>query len=471
MKKLIIFIISLIVLAFQGHANDIIGEWSGTLEVQGTPLTIIFHIAEEDGIYKTTMDSPDQGAKGLPTDETTFENQKLSISSEKMYMLYEAELNKEGNELTGTFNQGPMELPLNLTKAEGEGRSNLRPQDPVDFPYIQEEVTFKNKTGGNHQLAGTLTMPENNKFEKVVILVSGSGPQNRDEEVAQFNHRPFLVLSDHLTRNGIAVLRYDDRGVNESEGDYRTATSKDFASDVDAAVSYLCNRKDMKNKQIGIAGHSEGGMIAPIVASENKAVDFIVLLAGPGTAIPELLMAQSEKIGKAEGAPPAVLEANAKILGPAYDYIKSNPTHDKDQLSKSLFQIIDDNFDFFPEETKKEIGADRKSFIESQVNTLTSDWFLYFLRFEPAQYLSKVKCPVLAINGSLDLQVPAKENLAAIKAALKKAKNKQVTIKEFENQNHLFQEAKTGAPSEYKTIEETFNEGTMEYISNWINKI
>ncbi len=464
MKNLLVLIYSL--LAMSIDAQNIEGTWNGILDIQGTQLTIIFNISNENDQLTTTMDSPDQGAKGIPTDNTSFVKDSLTIDASALGMKYTGKLSDDGLSIDGTFNQGPMSLPLVLSKEKVEKKFNPRLQDPKDFPYKQEEVKFKNEKAG-HSLSGTLTLPEDGKFDKVVVLISGSGPQNRNEEVAQFNHRPFLVLSDHLTRNGIGVLRYDDRGVADSEGDFSSATSRDFADDVNAAVSYLSNRSDLINKKIGLVGHSEGGMIAPMVASENEDVDFITLLAGPGIPITELMLLQSEKVALAEGAPEEIVKANITTLKPVYEFMANNPELDKEELKINLKKIFKDGMQNFSDESRASMG-DEETFIDKNISGLMGDWFLYFIQFDPAKYLEKTLCPVLAINGELDLQVTAKENLAGIKKSLSEANNQRVTIKEISGQNHLFQTAKTGAPSEYDTIEETFNEETMVMITEWI---
>lgn len=464
MKNLIV-LIATVLITINLQAQEIAGQWQGLLDVQGMQLTVVFNVEADGDNYISTMDSPDQGATGIPTTATKFEENKLTVTIDEMQLKYEGALSEDGTIVKGTFNQGPMSLPLELSRKKVEKKVVPRKQDPTDIKYGQEEVKFKNENGG-HRLAGTLTIPENGEFEKVVVLISGSGPQNRNEEL--LNHRPFLVLSDYLTRNGIAVLRYDDRGVADSEGDHSIATTADFATDANAAVEYLKTREDMVGKKIGLAGHSEGGMIAPITATQNNDVDFIALLAGPGMEITDLLLDQSEKIGAAEGTPKEILDVNTQIMSKVYDFMKSNSKLEKAEMEKGLMNIYEKNYKLFPEEVIAQIEADKDAFFKSQIDAVSGEWFLYFMNYSPADYLTKVTCPVLAINGGLDLQVTP-ENLIAVETALAKGGNKNVTTKLFENQNHLFQIAKTGAPSEYSEIEETFNEETMEFIANWIH--
>ncbi len=449
----------------EGEANNIVlGDWNGVLNISGTKLRLVFHIIDSFGILKSTMDSPDQNANGILMDKTTFENGKLRIVANTLNAEYTAELNDGSDTLNGIFEQNGRSWDLDMTREKVEMETVVRPQEPKDFPYYQEEVKFKNPKGG-HRLAGTLTMPNDGNFEKVVILISGSGPQDRNEEI--LNHKPFLVLSDHFTRQGIAILRYDDRGIAASEGVFAEATSKDFADDAAAAVAYLKSRKDMEGKAIGLAGHSEGGMIASMVASENTAVEFIVLLAGPGIDLKELLLLQQERTGEAEGIPVSTRKTMTKIAREMFEYIEANINLDKDQLNSGLAQLLGNLYEKLSDDGKQVIG-NKDDFINQQTRMATTDWYLYLIRFSPDRFLSKVKCPVLAVNGELDLQVTSKENLEGIRKSLKRAKNKNVTIHEFPSLNHLFQKTKTGAPSEYETLEETFNKEAMDYVSNWI---
>lgn len=447
------------------HAQDITGQWHGTLDMQGNSLRVVFRIEDTDGQLTATMDSPDQGATGIATTRTTFEDNQLTITADALGMTYEGTL--QDSTIAGTFRQGGLSMPLTLTRTAGKKpEAVVRPQDPTSFPYRQEAVYFTNPEG--HRLAGTLTLPEDGTFEKVVVLISGSGPQDRNEEGSHFNHRPFLVLSDHLTRHGIAVLRYDDRGVAESEGDFNQATSEDFAKDAQAAVTFLQERADMQGKAIGLIGHSEGGMIAPMVASQHEAVDFIVLLAAPGIPISELLVLQADQSARAEGVPDDIREANLKTIKAAYDYLTTHQDVEKPVLKEGLLSVFREGFENMPKRVRQE--EDTTGLFEKEANRMLTNWFLYFVNYDPAEYLRQVPCPVLAINGALDVQVPANKNLMGIEAALQAGGNANVTVKKMKAQNHLFQRATTGAVSEYGKIDETFNEKTMQYVTDWIEE-
>jgi fermentation-respiration switch protein FrsA (DUF1100 family) len=447
---IVVFLTSLTI-----KAQDVAGQWNGVLKVQGTQLRLVFNINKTENGYNSTMDSPDQGAKDIAVTTTTFENSKLNLKIAGAQIEYTGELTE--NTITGTFKQGGLELPMNLSKEKIEKQAVIRPQEPQKpYSYYTEEVTFQNSKE-NISLAGTLSLPKKEGNYPVVILISGSGPQNRDEEL--LGHKPFLILSDYFTKNGIAVLRYDDRGVAQSKGDFKTATSLDFASDVESAIAYLKTRKEINKNKIGLVGHSEGGIIAPIVASKSKDVNFIVLMAGVGVPGDQLLLSQLELISRASGASEVdTKNATATMRGATEIIAKAT---NSEQLKTELTNYLIEHSNG-PEEISKD------DYITLQVDQLTSPWMRYFIKYNPATLLEKVKCPVLAVNGDKDLQVPAKENLTAIKNALEKGGNKKVTTKEYPNLNHLFQECKTGSPNEYAVIEQTFSPLALDEITKWI---
>ncbi len=332
----------------------------------------------------------------------------------------------------------------------------VRPQNPTaPFPYRDEGVTFVNAVEGN-KLTGTLTVPDNfAKKSPAVILISGSGAQNRDSEL--LGHKPFLVIADHLARNGIASLRIDDRGTGKSEKGKEGATSEDFAGDISSAVNFL-KQKGFSN--IGLIGHSEGGLIAPMVASKNKEVKFLVLLAAPGVSGKKLLLKQSEDIGKASGLSAETLKNNAELNNKIYSFVEN---YKGNSLQKDIENLIRKNLKDLPAEQIDAVAAQQSALV-------AMPWFTYFLKADPAVYLRRTKIPVLALNGSKDLQVSAKENLSAIKQSLNKAGNKNFETHEIPDLNHLFQHAKTGSPAEYETIEETFAPAVLQRISAWILK-
>ncbi len=446
--------------------QKITGNWYGQLLVTNeTKLTIVFHIAEANGNYTTTMDSPDQGAMGLPTTKTMVNKTTIEIIMENLGVHFTGKL--KGDYIEGIFKQNGLKLPLTLTQKEIVGeKAKPRPQDPIKpYPYKSEEVYFRNPKAKDSKLAGTLTLPKTIKKPPVVILISGSGPQNRNEEIKLFNHRPFLVLSDYLTRNGIAVLRYDDRGVAASEGTQKGATSADFATDVEAALAYLKTRNDIDSTKIGLIGHSEGGLIAPMVASKNKTIAFIILLAGTGVDGATILQTQERRSNTLKGVAKDVLDYNEKLAKELHKIvILGNST---EEIKTNLTSFLND---FRKNDTSIYTKYLTDTMVKQIINGLSDEWIIYFIKTDPDQFLSKVTCPVLALNGSKDFQVLPKLNLNAIEQSLKKAKNDDVTILELEGLNHLFQHCKTGALSEYKEIEETFSPNALKIISDWIHK-
>lgn len=461
MKNLtLVLLTSLFSLTIFGQ--EITGQWNGALKIQGTQMRLVFYVTNTDNVVSSTMDSPDQGAKGIPTTTTSFENSILKITIANAKIEYEGTLGKD-NVIVGTFTQAGQSFPMNLSKEIIEKQKLVRPQEPLKpYSYYSEGVTFENKKAGI-SLAGTLTLPKKKGVFPVVILISGSGPQNRDEEL--LGHKPFLVLSDFLTKNGIAVLRYDDRGTALSQGDFKTATSADFATDVESAIAYLKTRKEINKNKIGLIGHSEGGLIAPMVASKSKDVAFIVLLAGIGLQGDSLLLLQKKLIEEASGVSKEDIQKGQLSNRKIFDIVKKSTS--LEQLNADLTihfkQIVKD----IPNHQKPAEMSD-DDFVKLQVKQIASPWIQYFIKYNPEATLEKVKCPVLAMNGEKDLQVPPKENLEAIKKAITKGGNKRVTTKELPNLNHLLQECKTGSPDEYATIEQTYSPIVLNEIVKWL---
>jgi len=447
--------------------NDITGGWHGVLDIQGMmKLRIVFHVQKTDDGLSSSLDSPDQGGYGMGVEKTEFSPPRLRLEMHSLMAVFEGEVNTDFTEIKGVFEQGGLKMPLVLNRQANEAPTMNRPQEPKPpFPYHDEEVFFENTAAGI-TFAGTLTMPSKEGRFPAVVLVSGSGPQNRDEEL--LGHKPFLVLADHLTRQGIAVLRYDDRGTAKSTGDHSTATSEDFAGDALAAVAYLKSRPEINTQQIGIAGHSEGGMIAPMCAARSEDVAFIVLLAGTGGDGEEVLLTQIDLINRANGYPEDRNQRELEVVGQALRLVKSE--QDTAVLRQKMTDIFTKAYRESPVEEQQEAGSEA-SFVQSQVGALTTPWFRFFIQYDPRTALEKVKCPVLALNGEKDLQVEPKINLGGIEAALKKGGNTRFTIQELPGLNHLFQTSETGAPSEYSQIEETFSPVALKVVSDWILKI
>lgn len=454
-------IISAVLYSTSAQTPGLEGIWEGTLNAGPNTLRLVFRITKTpEGGLSALLDSPDQGARGLPVDSVSLESGNVRFDMKRFAATYEAKVNADFTELSGTWKQGGAELPLVMKRVLGETKPN-RPQEPrKPYPYDEEEVAYENPKAGI-KLAATLTTPRGKGPSPAVILITGSGPQDRNETI--FGHKPFMVLADHLTRNGIAVLRVDDRGVGGSTGNISTATTEDFTEDVLAGVAFLKTRKEIDPKRIGLIGHSEGGIIAPLAATKSTDIAFIVLMAGTGLTGEEILYLQGALILKASGANDQAIEESRKNQERIFAIIKSEK--DPKEAEKRLMELRDEAVAKMTEEQKK-AGGEKAA--EAQLKSVNTPWFRYFLTYDPKPALTRVKCPVLAVNGERDLQVPYKENLEAIETALKAGGNKDVTIVMLPELNHLFQKAATGSPLEYARIEETMNPLALKTISDWI---
>lgn len=445
--------------------------WQGALEVSGVKLRLVLKISKNpDGTLKATLDSVDQGAMNLPIDSITIENKTMRFVMKSIGGNYEGTLSEDGTAVTGTWTQSGQSLPLAFKRVTEttQALELRRPQEPQrPYPYREEEVFFANPEAGI-QLAGTLTLPKGRGPFPAVVLISGSGQQDRDETV--FGHRPFLVLADYLTRQGIAVLRYDDRGFGKSTGDPARATSADFATDALAAVRYLQTRKEIDSKKIGLIGHSEGGLIAPLVTVQAPdEIAFIVLLAGLGVPGDELLLLQAALILKATGVHDAAIAQNRALQEGMFAVLKEEK--DDTAAAERLRGFLTDALAKMGEEDKKALGfseVDPEVWIQGQIRSVLTPWFRYFITYDPRPTLAKIQCPVLALNGEKDLQVPSSQNLPEIVKALEAGGNSDYTVVKLPHLNHLFQTSTTGSPSEYAQIEETFSPRALGVISDWI---
>jgi pimeloyl-ACP methyl ester carboxylesterase len=447
--------------------KELEGLWVGKLKIMLViELRIVLRVekAGPEGRLKAYLDSPDQNAKGIPVSTISLEKERVQFTAAAIGGTFDGTLNEAKDEAAGSWSQAGRKWPLTLKKTTRLEESR-RPQHPKPpFPYRAEEVSYENKDGGV-TLAGTLTLPQGDGPFPAVLLITGSGPQDRDETI--FEHKPFLVLADYLTRRGIAVLRVDDRGVGKSTGSPNEATSEDFAGDVLAGVAFLKARKEIDPRRIGLMGHSEGGLIAPMVASRSDDVAFLVLLAGTGVPGSEILERQSELILRAGGASDAKIAQNRSYIRRLNEIAA---TTDADKIAEALKPLGQELRALLAAEGEK--ADDDKGLSDYQVKTLVdrmnSSWMRYFLKFDPRPTLAKVRCPVLALNGEKDLQVPPSQNLPEIEKALKAGGNTDVTIVELPGLNHLFQTCTTGSPLEYGKIEETFAPAALERIGAWI---
>ena len=442
-----------------------LGTWMGTLDAGAAQLRLRFVVTETDGVLSSTLFSVDQGNTQIPVAETTVSGDTISMSMPMIGASFRGTLSEEDERITGTFTQTGQSFALVLERVPDD-EAPRRPQNPEEpYPYLAEDVAYTNPEGG-HTLAGTFTRPASGGPFPAVVLISGSGPQDRDE--ALMGHRPFLVLADHLTRRGIAVLRYDDRGVGQSTGDFAAATSGDLATDALAGVAFLKSRDDVDPDAIGLAGHSEGGIIAPMAAVASPDVSYIVLMAATGVNGERILYAQAALIARAAGAPEEAIAQNRDRQQAIFAVLKTEP--EPGRAGEAIAGIIRAGLDNANAQGGATDNPALDQAVAAQVQQVNNPWFRYFLTYEPAPMLERVTVPVLAINGEKDLQVPHEENLREIEAALRRGGNTRYEMHVLPGLNHLFQHAQTGAPGEYQSIEETWSVDAMELIADWILK-
>lgn len=433
MKRFLIMA-SLMLICISGVSQNINATWKGTLNNQSNAIDIYFTITGAEGNLSATMTIPEQGVKGFPIDTVTFDGFNLKLKVNAIQMEYSGMMVM--GTFTGTLTQYGMKFPMALIK--GEIPLQNRPQEPQKpYPYREEQVVFSNEEAGI-RLAGTLTLPSGKGPFPAVVLISGSGYQNRDEEV--MGHKPFLVIADALTRAGIAVLRYDDRGVGESEGNPFGNTTADLSWDAQAALKYLKGRPEISFA--GLAGHSEGGAIAFIVAARDPSCDFVISLAGPGVRGDQILLSQQWVILSGSGVPEEQLKQIAAANERLFNQIISSEANDEALRGKLM-----------------ELAGGQ----EAAVNQVIEPWMYYFIKYDPTQDIAAVKVPLLALNGTKDVQVICDLNLNAIAAA-----NPDATIVRFEGLNHLFQHCTTGLPAEYSKIEETIAPEVLKEMIKFI---
>lgn len=406
------------------------------------------------GNLTATMYSPDQTPTGFPADTVTLNADSLQITIPSIAGVYEGRISGDEDKIEGTWKQmgNSFRLVLNRSDKKYQAEEPVRPQEPQKpYPYQSVDITFKSNDGT--ELSGTLCLPQATSLSPGVVLIAGSGPMDRNETIA--DHRPFLVISDYLCRHGIGVLRYDKRGVGASGGNFEKASADEFVADAEAAYQALKNQPGVDSSGVGILGHSEGGLIAPEVANQANNVVFLVLMAAPGEKGESLLYQQNDLIARAEGVSDSLISANRQRQEQLFSILKQNP--DNHQASTQLLEVL-------------QMAGLPDEIAQKQAQQLTTPWFRWFLDYDPLPALEKLDMPVLALNGSKDLQVPPDPNLKLIRAALAKSDSKNVEVKELEGLNHLFQTAKTGSPSEYQQIEQTIDPAVLELLGSWIHK-
>ena len=466
MKKIFIFFIvinfSLISLA----QKNISGIWQGILTAGGgIEVHLVFNIKDSAGVYSVTMDSPDQGVKGIPASINTT-GDSILITAGKGAAKYMG-LIKNDSTIYGTWLQGAS-YPLNIKKVK-EIEMARRPQTPkAPFPYRSQDVIYFNKDK-SIQYGATITIPEGKGPFPSLLLLTGSGQTNRDEEMLQ--HRPFAVIADYLTKKGYIVMRVDDRGVGQTTGDLKNATTRDFATDGEVSFDYLKNINEVDKKHMGLLGHSEGGMIAQIIAAERSDIDFIVSLAGPGEKVTTLMEEQNEALLRINGIPESIIKGYVSFYKDLLPTIIN--AHDLEDAKTSVSKLLDN---WISKSDKNTVilttGINGPGTKEKYINVLLSQmylpWYLYFIKYDPDIYLQKIHSKILALDGDKDIQVIAKSNLSSMETSLKKGPSKNITFLELKGLNHLFQHCNTCTPQEYGKLEETIAPEALETISNWL---
>ena len=440
------------------------GLWLGRLDAGPVSLRLLFRIsADEQGVLTGTLDNLDQGAMGLKISEIEFEDESVRIKLAKPAALFEGTMSDDGSEIVGKWRQNRRSTPLTI-KRQAEAPDLARSQDPErPYPYRDEEVVFRNERAAL-KLAGTLTLPRGKGPFPAGVLISGSGPQDRNETV--MGHRPFLVLADHLTRNGLAVLRYDDRGVGGSEGSVSQSTTEDFAGDSLAAVSYLKTRQEIDQARIGLLGPSEGATAAAIAAAQSAEVAFLVLVAPPGVNGEQIVYRQSVALATAMGVDESQVESIRKAQQRLFEVVSSTAgEEDRRETLRAMQQML---YASLSEIEKQALGVGSSAALEAQAKMLLTPWFRFFLAYDPAEALRKVRCPTLALFGERDVQVPIDQNLPPLEEALGAAPTKDYRAVRLPKLNHLMQTSESGLPAEYARIEETISPRALKLITGWI---
>ena len=443
-----------ILLAFMAMSAkaQIEGYWKGELDLGVQKLEMAFDIKAAENGFSATLDVPAQGAFDIPVDEITFQEGQLQLKMNAMGASYSGIL--KDSAIEGSFTQRGMTFPLNLAKTEKKEQQKARPQDPQPpFDYRIEEVSFTNEKEGN-TLTGTLTIPKGKGSFPAMVLVSGSGQENRDEEL--MNHRPFWVIADYCARHGVAVLRYDDRGMGGSTGEVENATSLDFSYDAEAAFDFLRKQKHIDASRVGILGHSEGGIINFMVSARRPEVAFLVSLAGPSVNGIEVLKVQGEAIYRAQGLPEEAIAFSSATNNQLYGIIEQSENREE---ADSLLRQLVKGWGYNEELTDQTVGQ------------LASPWMYYFLKYDPTEAIVKTTCPALLLNGSKDLQVIASQNLPAYEKIIAEHSKTNLTLHELPDLNHLFQHCETGSPNEYFEIDETISVEVLEMIVGFVKGV
>lgn len=452
-----VLLISITSLAW-AESQDILGSWMGTLCIGDMELRMAYTIDEDqDGSLSASLHSLDEVVYDIPVNEIQYQDNQITMVCEAAQSTYKGRLVSGRNSVyfDGQWKQAGMSFDLDLSPVEEVPRP-IRPQDPQPpFPYEEEEVVFENIPAGI-RLAGTLTIPEGSGPFPVMVTISGSGSQDRNSNF--FEHKPFWVIADYLARLGIAVLRYDDRGIGGSTNSETEATTADLAGDVIAAVTFLMDRPDIDPNRIGLIGHSEGGIIAPMVATEIDDIALIVLLAGPGVPGSKILLDQNEDIFRANGAPESVIELRLTYLSRVFETLQNYPddAEAKEKIGEAFIKTYGHSLSQIE--------------LETEATAWTSPWMRFFVLYDPGPTLVQVTCPILALFCERDIQVAVNENLPVMESILAEVGHTDYLVEELPELNHLFQTAQTGVIEEYAQIEETFSPIALDLIGAWISE-
>lgn len=471
MKRVMILLLFCISLTYISAQKKLDGIWEGKLALGETGLRMVFHFDKQsDGSYAATMDSPDQNVTGIHCDSVLAKGDSVIVKIIKASASLNG-LRTNDSTIAGNWMQRGMSFPISLKHVGGVSKGPNRPQTPMPpYAYNSEDVEYDNADKSIHYGA-TITYPKGEGPFTAVLLITGSGLQDRDETI--FGHKPFAIIADYLTKKGFVVLRVDDRSMGKSTGDVMNATTADFAKDVETSLRYLKGRKEINKKRIGLMGHSEGGLIAAMVASRNPDIDFVVMMAGPGVKGGDLLVEQNKAIFKADSVPEPAINAYIQL----YEKIMNDAASNKD--TSLLFHTVLNDFVQWKAKQPAKILTELNLPTDSNVNNKIANafakgfavpWIKYFINSDPKPYIEKLKCKVLAIDGSKDLQVNPEINLAAINQALKKSKSLVFETKEIPGLNHLFQHCKKCTIAEYGEIEETFAPEALGIIGDWLER-
>lgn len=441
------------------------GTWQGTIKISDVlGLRVALRVGQsKTGQLSATLESLDQGATNFKLDSISLRDGRLQFSIDRLGAEFLGVLDTGGTIAEGEWRQRGMFLPLTLTRSHGSGLKFLRPQAPQrPYPYREEEVAYESEAGGV-SLAGTLTVPKDEGQPPALLLISGSGAQDRDGTL--LGHKPFLVLADYLTRKGVAILRVDDRGIGGSTGNLANSTSINLAEDVLGGVRFLGARKDINAKKIGVLGHSEGGLVGALAAARCASIAFLVLMGAPGLPGEEILQMQRRLIHMRANTRRELINWEENLIDRLLTVLKTGV--DDQEAKAAMGIIVQEEMGRFPEKERNDRG-DVSRLLDAEVARMCTPWFRFFLSYDPRPTLVNVCCPVLAVTGAMDLQVPSKPNLMEIDQALRRGGNARVRVEELANLNHLFQTSEGETPSEYGEIQETIAPAALDLIGDWI---